>query len=214
MSNFCWKAKKKLFLFIHLRERKATCIEETASVVLLSQCVIGGTEMGTGQWAATPRSTERTRIYQVISKSAGWHLPAPLFALSNQSPSYCWIIFDAGRGTLEINNIIRKRLIWDDKIHFIYGIFVSLVSIMYCITRKYQIYFNLALRSRSAMYLSTELLFSRADFWCCDLCLVFWVTVAATYFAFPGSITMKTTSFISAKHELLFDVASGRAEDS
>lgn len=49
---------------------------------------------------------------------------------------------------------------------------------MYCITGKYRIYFNLALRSRFAVYLSTEPLFSCADFWYCDLYLVFWVTIA------------------------------------
>lgn len=88
------------------------------------------------------------------------------------------MIFDVGGGILEITNIIHRRLIQDDKIHFIYGIFSYLVSVIYCTTGKHWISFNLALRSGFTIYLSTEPLLSCADFWCCDSCLVFWVTIA------------------------------------
>lgn len=105
------------------------------------------------------------------------HLPA-LSALSNRGPFYGRIVFDAGGGVLETNNIIGRRLIWDDKSNLIYGVFSHLVSVMYCVVLKDWICFGLALRSGFAVYLPAEPQLSCADFWCCGLCSVFWVTVA------------------------------------
>lgn len=83
------------------------------------------------------------------------------------------------------------------KVIFIYGIFIYLVSITHCFTGEHCIYFNPALSSKLAIYLSAELLLPCNNFWCHDLCLVFWPHwpwQSITYYVFPRSTDTRAST--------------------